>query len=200
MALVTGYIASPFEIWIADTKTPFPKLNEMPSSDWARVGTAGAGNYDESGITIAQAVTYLEARPDGTTGPVLASRTSEDLMITINMWDVSLEQYRHAVNFAEITTIAPSNSVIGTRQISLRQGNIVREKALLVRGPSPYMLDGVMQYQIPRVYEESSNETNFSKGAWAGLSLTFKALEDPDAADEASRFGTLIAQHAEMTS
>lgn len=191
-------IAAPFDLWIAPVAEPFPAINAAPAGGWVKVGTNGAKNYGEDGVTVAHEEEIEEFRFLGTTGPLKAVRTSEGLMMTLMLHDISLEQYRLALGMNTVATTAPGAGTAGFKKLGLSKGFNVAERAALLRGPSPYGAGWNLQYELPRAYLRAEAEVVYSKGEPAGLEITLVALEAlSGAADE--KFGRLIAQNANPT-
>jgi hypothetical protein len=190
-------IMSPFEAWLAPVGTAFPAINATPSGDWAKLGTNGNKNMTEDGITLTHSQTINQKRVYGATGAVKANRSAEDLTIAFTLDDLSLEQYAKVLNNVSVSDVAAASGTAGYRTITLRQGFDVATFALLLRGASPYGDSWNMQYQVPKVYQSESPAPAFGKTDAAGLNLVFTALEDPDAATDAERFGTCMAQDAD---
>jgi len=188
-------IGTPLVLYLAPEGTAFPALGEEPAEPWVKVGTNGAANYDDTGVTVEHGETIEVARPAGTTGAVKAWRTEENLTIGVTLWDLTLEQYAKALNDATVNTTAAAAGTPGTKAIGLSQGLEVRTHALLARGVSPYGPQWQAQYEVPRCYQSGNPNPAYRKGNPAGLALQFAALEDLEAASEAERFGRLIAQH-----
>lgn len=190
-------IAAPFTLWAAPVGTAFPLIGAAPAVDWIRVGTSGDRNYAEEGVTVAHSQAFSQARPVGATGPVKAWRTEEDLVVSLTLWDLTLEQYATTLNSNAVATTAAGVGVAGFKAMQLYQGGEVTLMALLVRGDvSAYEAGFKSQYEIPVCYQSGSPEPVFTKGEPAGLALEFTALEDPDAASADLRFGRLVMQHA----
>ena len=192
-------IVSPFEVWLAPVGEVFPDVDVDPVANWEKLGTNGKRNQSEDGITVTHEQTLVEHRTVASTGPVKVGRTEENLSIEMTLEDLSLEQYAKVMNNVTVTTVAPGTSIIGTKEFNLRQGVDVSTFALLCRGKSPYGDGWNMQYEVPVAYQADNPAPVFKKGDPAGLKLTFKALEDPDAATDAERFGKVIAQNADAT-
>ena len=194
-------IVSPFEVYIADEGTAFPAIDaDMSSeSDWHLLGKNGTRNYSEDGVTVTHEQDVERHRTAGATGPVKASRTEEDLVIGFTLHDLTLEEYVYALSGQTITEEAAGASDAGYKTVGLSLGLDIATHALLVRGPSPYLADHKMQYQVKRVYHEGSPEITYQKGEMAGIEFEFVALEDPSASDEHERFGTLVAANAAAT-
>lgn len=189
-------LAGPLTVWLAPVGTAFPLLNAAPAVAWIKLGANGDKNYDEGGVEVSHSQKIEQARPAGTTGPVKAWRTEEDFMISLTLWDITLEQYKVVLNAAAITTTAAGTGTPGTKKVGLTRGGDVATYALLARGLSPYGDSYVAQYEVPIVYLSSDPKPAFKKGKPAGLAMEFTALEDLGAASALERFGRLIEQHA----
>jgi hypothetical protein len=190
-------IAAPYELWTAAVGASYPDVDEVPdSSDWTLVGTSGDRNYTGDGVTVDHSQTLSFFKPLGSTGAVKATRTEEEQKISLVLADLSLEQYTLALNGNTITPTAAAPGVPGTKKIGLMRGPAVRQYALLLRGPSPYMEDGIGQYEVPVAVQSGQPKPVFRKGADqpADLALEFMALEDPDASTPDERFGRFVAQ------
>lgn len=193
-------ITAPFTVYVAPSGTAFPDLDDAePLAPWELLGLNGTRSQDEDGVTITHEQTVNEIRAGGSTGPLKAARTEEGLVVAFNLMDLTLEAYAYVLNAATVTETAAGAGAVGTARIGLSRGFNVAELAMLVRGPSPYDEDLLMQYELPRVYESASAAPQFTKGAAAILACEFRALEDLDAATEAARFGTLRAATAPAT-
>jgi hypothetical protein len=192
-------LAQPFTAWIAAVGSAFPTVDEAPGGSWTKIGSSGDLNYTEDGVTISHEQTIEKFRPLGSTGARKAFRTEEDQMISFVLADMTLEQLKAALNGNSITTTAPGVGTAGTKKIGLSRGLEVTEYALLLRSSqgSAYGDDFVMQYEVPRCYQNSNPEIVYVKGEPAGVQMEFVALEDPDAASADERFGRLVQQHLE---
>lgn len=188
-------VGQPLELFLAPVGTAFPLVDADPAGTWVLVGTSGTRSQDENGVTVTHSQTITKARPGGTTGPVKAFRTEEDLMFKLTLWDVSLEQYMLALNANELTTTAAGSGTAGFKKLGLSRGREVATYALLARGVSPYDDGMTAQYQVPRCYQSASPAIAYKKGVPAGVDLEFTALEDLDAASEDLRFGSMVFQH-----
>ena len=190
-------IASPFTLYWAPTGTSFPDLNDTPPNPWLKVGTSGDRNYSEDGVVVVHEQTIELFRALGSTGPVKASRTEELLLIRLTLWDMSLEQYRLALNNNTVSTTAAGSGTAGIKDIDLYRNLDITMMALLLRGEvSPEGDVWKSQYQIPWCFQSGSPEPVFQKSEPMGLALEFTSLEDPDAGSAAVRFGKLIVQNA----
>lgn len=192
-------IAAPFTLYWAPTGEAFPDVDEVPAGNWAKVGTSGDLNYTEAGVRITHEQNVEEFRALGSTGPRKVFRTSESLLISLELADLSLAQYRLTMNQNVVASTAAGSGTPGFDTLNLYRGLDVNLIALLVRGDvSPFGSGWKMQYEVPFVYEASSPELVMTKGPDpAMLALEFRAVEDAGAASNAERFGRLIAQDAD---
>ncbi len=185
------------EVWVAPLATTKPDVDEVPSvvdAAWVKVGTSGNLNYAPDGITVKHAQSIEKFRALGDTGTRKVARTEEDLMVGVTVWDLTLEQYRRALNDNAITTTAQGAGQPGKKKVGLSRGSAVATMSVLLRMPSPYMDDGVMQYYIPRAAQTGDPEVAFKNDEPAGLELEWTALVDPNAASADERFGYIEAQ------
>lgn len=183
-------IAAPYTLWIAPVGTPFPAIDEEPnSSDWTLVGSSGNLNYDESGVKVEHKQSMAFWRSLGDSGSRKVFRSTEDLVISLELVDVTLAQYSLAINGNDVTT-----SVGGQKSMGLSRGLVVDTRALLLRGPSPEMADGASQFEVPIAVQTGNPAPVFKRDEPAMLALEWTALVDPDAADPAERFGRIVTQ------
>lgn len=189
-------LAGPITLWLAPVGTAFPLITTAPAVAWTKVGTNGDMNYDEGGVEVSLTQKIEDARPAGSTAAVKAWRTEEDFMLSANVWDVTLEQFRIAMNAATVTTVAAGVGTAGTKKIGLIRGADVATYALIARGKLSGYGDGyVGQYELPICYQSGNIKPVYRKGKPVGLALEFTALADLTAATEIERFGRLIQQH-----
>jgi hypothetical protein len=183
-------MAAPFEVYLAPVGTAFPAVTDSaPVSPWVKVGTSGNLNYKEDGVSVSHPQSVEPWRALGDIAPRKYFRTEEQLMIRLTLADVSLEQYKHALNDNTVTDSGTS------KKVGLSRGTSVAQKALLVRGPSPYGDNKIMQYEVPIVFASGSPEVVYANsGEPAGLELEFSAVVDSSAVTTAERFGRLVAE------
>lgn len=193
-------IAAPYQVYTAPVGTAFTSLDDLtPDSPWALLGTSGNLNYDEgAAITVNMDQETREWRGLGDAGTRKVWRPSESLMVGVTLVDMSLEQFRHAVNMNAVTTQAAGSGTAGYKKIGLSRGLTVSQVALMVRGVSPYDNElWIAQFEVPIAFVTGSQE--FKLGGKDGpsmLALQWKAVIDPNATSAAERFGRYIAQHA----
>lgn len=193
-------VAGAIDAYLAAVGTPFPDVDEVPSGSFVLIGTSGNLNYDESGVSIAHKDKIETFRPLGSTAPMKAFRTEEELDIQLKLVDVSLEQYKLALNSNVITTVAGISGHPAYKSLGLTRGGEVQQYALLLRGEglSAYGI-GAFQYEFPVVFQGGDPTPIYAKGKPAMLALSFMALVDPDATSADERFGRLVQQTALAT-
>lgn len=191
-------IGAPMDIWTGPVGEAFTDVDTTPAGNWILLGTSGDSNYNEDGVSISNPQTVGLIRMLGGTGPVKASRSEEDLIITVTMHDLTLEQWAVAMNGNAVVDTPAASGTPGFRTLNAYKGTEVTQYALLVRGKSPYDDENWnLQLQVPVVVVTSSPNPIFKKGDEpAGLEIEFTAIEDPNAASEALRFGSIVAQDA----
>lgn len=191
-------IGAPFEIWIATPGVTFPAVDKAPNAtDWSLLGKSGTLSQTQDGVTIEQSQTLNKFRAAGDTGSRKVFRTAEDLMVSAVLADLTVETYAKIMNGNTITTVVAATGVAGTKKMGLSRGLAVDTVALLVRGPSPYMADGVAQYELPLACQSGSPKPVFKNGEAAGLACQFDAIVDTSASDPSEYFGRYIAQTAD---
>ena len=177
-------IAGPAEVFVAPVGTAFPAINtDPPGGNWLSLGVT------EGGISVAHRQTVDLLSVDQSTGPRKAIRSEEGLEVSFSLAALTLENYRRALNGATVTTGGSPE----THSLKMYQGLDVSQYALLIRGPSPYM-SAYMQYEVPVAVETGDAELTFMRNDKSVLTVQFTALEDPNAATTADRFGTLRAR------
>lgn len=190
-------MAAPFELWLAPVGTSYPAVDAVPSGSWTKIGTSGSRNVSEDGVTIALDQAFEGFRGLSSLGKIKMFRKSEDASFDLKLADMTLEQFATVMEYPALVTINATMGVAGTKKLGLSRGRTVTPKALLVRGPSPYMDNGVAQFEVPISVQTASQKIDGKKDTPAMLALTFEALEDPNAISEDERFGRFIAQTAD---
>lgn len=188
-------IAAPFTVWVAPVSTACPAIDDVISAPWAKVGSSGDLNYSDEGVTVAHAQSIEKFRALGDSGSRKVFRTEEDVMVRLQLADLTLEQYRHAINSNTITTTPAAGANPGTKKLGLSRGFTVATMALLVVGPSPYDEEGNLYFYVPRAAQTGNPEIVMRKNTPALLALEWTALVDPNAATPDVRFGYILAQH-----
>lgn len=168
-------INGPVELWWAPVATAFPVVSAAPAAEWNLIGTSGDSNYTDDGVTINTSQTVEDFIPLGETFPIKSFRTEEEVTISVRIADLSLAQFRVALNLNTVTTNAGIDD-----EVSLERGVDVSTMALLCRGTgkSPEFAGGNLQFELYMVRESGSQELGFVKGEPVGVQLEFRALKD----------------------
>lgn len=170
-------VAGPLELWAAPHGTAFPAITVTPSGDWLRVGTSGAKNYDEEGVTVADSQTIESFTPAGGIHARKAWRTEEGMAFKANVVDFSPEQFALVRDRAAITTVAAGSETPGTKSMQLARDTDVELYAILARGKSPVNNALNAQFQVSSCYQGGEPELAFKKGTPVGTSIEFVAIE-----------------------
>lgn len=182
-------LAASAEAWIATVGTAFPDPDEAPGGGWSKIGTAGDRNYSREGVKVIFSESVEKFRAAGSTGVVKMFSVDEDIAIELDLVDMTAEAFRHVLNYNAITTTAAAAGTPGTKEIGLSKGPNRVQRALLIRIPSPYGDGMVGQYEIPIVSPTGNAEPVHRPSQPASLKVRFEAIEDPNAASEATRYG-----------
>lgn len=183
-------IVGPADVWVADVGTGFPLVGSELSKDrfvpdvsgWQYLG------FTEGGVQITHAAGAKLIHVDQTSGPVKAFRPEEVLTVSFSLVTLTLESYALAANSLDVN----DNGM--DRSLGLSFGFDVRQKAMVIRGPSPYVDDdNGAQYELPVIVQTGAPQVTFSREDKSVLKLEFSTLEDPNAEDPTTRFGTLRA-------
>jgi hypothetical protein len=179
-------VAGPARVYLAATGTAFPAVNAAPSGSWTDMGMT------EGGVTVRHTQNIEVITTDQYTAGVKGIRTEEGLEVEFALAELTLERYKWVMNNTSVTSAAGPPAI---KEIALYRGVEVSRHAILVRGPSPYG-NFSQQYQVPVVIQTDEPEVSFVKDDKSVLSCTFTALLDLSAAQDADRFGKLVAQTA----
>jgi hypothetical protein len=190
-------IAGPATLYIADYGTTFPLVDATPATPgWAKIGTSGDLNYDEEGITIEHAQETSPWRALGDAGTRKMFRMSEDFRLRVILVDMTLEQYRYALEHNTVGDTAAGAGTAGFRKLGLSRNLDMTARALLVRmtGLSSYGSVWNAQYEIPRAQQTGNPSPVIRKGQPMGLALEWTALVDTTASTPEEYFGRLVIQ------
>jgi hypothetical protein len=176
------------ELYLAPAGTAFPDVNATPGASWIDLGNT------QDGVTVTADQDITEIRVDQETGPVKATRAEENLVIGTKLAAATLENLAYVLGNSVIDT-PPGVGTIGTREVGMYRGQVVKTYALLFRGVSAYG-DYPAQYEVPLGYFGGASESEYTKDGNAGIPVEFHALVDPNAATDAEKFGVLVMQDA----
>jgi hypothetical protein len=195
-------IGMPFTVYVAAADPVFPLIDAVPDAGvWTKLGTSGDLNYTEDGVTVKHNQSVSTWRSLGDPGPRKNFRTEEDQIVSFTLADMTLEQFKHAMNGNTVTAV-PAGGEAGYKKIGLSRGLNIATVALLIRGPhaSPYGALWNAQYEIPFAQQVGSQEVNFRRDGPALLALEYSSLVDATASSEEERFGRLVVQTADAIS
>lgn len=181
-------LVGPLAVYVAPVGTAFPDTNAAPGGSWFLLGTNGAKNYDEKGVTVSHNQTFGSFTPAAGTAKRKVWRQAEQLMIGFELVDLTVEQYAKNLNNAVVTT---ASGPPATKSFPLQQGITVATFALLARGISPIADTLPAQYQVPMVYQAEQPKPGYNKQNAASLTCSYEALDEPTLA-----FGSYVAQTA----
>jgi hypothetical protein len=158
------------QIYLAPKIEGEPLVNATPAGNWVLIG---ATDGDQK-VKHVGAVVWL--RDNDHTGPVKGVRPIEDILITVMVVGLTLENYSKMINaLGNLTTATSPNST----KMPLKRDQTLSEYSLLFKGlsSSPYgNFPG--QYYIPRCVQAGEPELVFGKGNRPGLLVEFHPLED----------------------
>lgn len=184
-------LAVPFHAYLAPAGTDEPDLDQAidgSGSPWVLLGTLGADEYDEDGITVTHEQNIEMFRGLGSTIPIKAFRSSEGLTIGLTVRDMTMETYAKALNDATV-----DSSGIG-KAIDLYQGYNVAQHALVIRAADgPYADGAAVQYWVPTVVQSANPAPVHKKGTPAGLAIVFSAMKGVGASDPSEYLGVVRA-------
>lgn len=179
-------------LYIGAAKLAAPATVETtPGAGWTSLGET------DGGVTITKTQNIELFSSDQRTGPYKAVRTEEGLEIETNLTSATLEALAYMIN-GTVTDTPAGVGTIGTRALKLYKGADVEQWALLFRGSSPY---GAFagQFYVPVAVGIDDVGMEFTKDGMTLLPVKFTALENPDAATAADRFGVVTYKDAVAT-
>lgn len=180
MAAPFNVVVYPLTVYVAPTGTTFPAIDDDETGFdplWKKLGTAGAHDYDDSGVTTSHAGTTETFSGAISTVARKAFRTTEEFKLGFNLVDLSPEQYALIMDRAGITTVAVGVGVAGEKSFSVLRGITVETYALLARGLSTVEDSQNYQIEVAVCYQSGDPAPVFAKGAPAMLAVEFTAME-----------------------
>lgn len=180
MAAPYEILGAPVTLYLAPVGTTVPDIDDAEGAfnvAWFKVGTSGDKNYSEDGVTLGLEETLNVFRGAGSTLPRKVFRTEEDVMLSVNIADLSPTQFAKQINDATITTVAASTGVPGEKSFSLAKGLQVKTFALLARGLSTVNDTLNAQYEVASVYCAGNKSIQHTKGQPALLACEFRTVD-----------------------
>lgn len=199
MAFPTPVIAGPVEVYVAPTGTAFPKVDAAPAVAWVLLGTQGALDYDDSGVSITNSVDTEDFVPLGAIEAVKSWLTGSDVRVSFQLANISLEMLSHAYGgpataAGNVTTTAAGAGTAGYKSLSLTRSGIPQQVAMLIRSEqSPYDDANAgfnMQWELNRVAQVAEVPLEFMKGTPVKVQFEYRVYRDENGV------GQILAQHA----
>ena len=188
-------LVGPGKLYVADFSSTlaFPNVETAPPGTWVELGEI------DGGVTITPSQTIDLHRVDSETGPVKATRSEEDVVISASLAEMTLEHLKEVFNSNSLIATAAASGVPGTKAIGLYRGLVVTERALLFRTKqSPYG-NYVTQYEVPRGVFIGEAGMAWTKDEKTMIPVEFTALVDPNASSDNEKFGRVVMQDAAST-
>lgn len=177
----------PFTLYYGPASEPQPDIDDdeatLIAGNWTVLGLVGSESLDESGIRISHPQTVNFQRVLGSTLPRKAFRTQEDIIIEVDVLDLTAETYAHILGDVSVTTTPAGGGASGRKEFAPKRGLKVAQHSILFRAPSPEMDGGIMQWWVPLVSDAGAPAPSFVKGQGAALAVALHVLEDPSQAD-----------------
>ena len=184
-------IAFPYDVYWAPVGEAFPVIEVAPAGNWLILGSAVALNTNEDGVTVSGPQTFETFRSAGSAAPQEVSLTEEDLIVALQLHDLTPDMLRLALNQNAVSNTAAGGGLAGFNEIDMeRKAGKPNEIALLVRGASPEFTGGNAQFELKRCYQSGSYELAYSKNVFTGIQLEFTALR----ATSAPFLGNYVSQ------
>lgn len=166
-------IVGAMKIYIATESTAEPTVTGAPGASWVELGSTEG----EQSIQFSGALTYFYDNDHQ--GPVKVVRGQEDITLTLNLVDLTLEHMARALS--SVANVTTSSNI---KKLPMRRGVNPTVYALVMRGAahSPYG-DYPAQYYFPRVVQGSEPTITHGKVTRASLAMEFRVLEDDTQSD-----------------
>jgi hypothetical protein len=180
-------------VHIAPEGTTFPTPDQTPPV--ADAAWSPLGEFD-GGVQISHPQTIDEHRTDKETGIQKATRSEEDLTISVSLADQTLENFASMINGDTVVDTPEGSGTAGYREVGMYRGLTVVTYALVFEGNSPYLAGAFLRYLVPRGYFGGDMGQAFVKSTKTLIPVEFHAMVDPNAGSDAEKFGTVQAVDA----
>lgn len=164
----------------------------ITGAGWTLVGTRGTRSYTEDGVRVNTTAAYEYFRGQGSAAPIKVFRTEEDVEIGVSLADMTLESLALALNKVPGDVDILSSSAKG---LGFSRGLGVKQFAVLLVGPSPYMDDGQQFFWVPNAACTSSGEMAITRRTATQYPLTFRSIWYDDA-EEGYELGGIYAERS----
>lgn len=166
-----------------------------PAGNWALLATAGAEDYGEEGVRVVVDQTINDFFTLGATGPQKASRSRENLMVSMILLDMLPAQVSLAWN-ANAVTDAGDFDWMGTRRGPTIQTRGVWLTSLNAGGTiSPAGAFNLAWY-VPKACQVANFEIVYNKDTLNQVRCEWRAYEYRSASTAPERFGRYIVDEA----
>jgi len=173
--------------WIAPVGEAYPAINAVPAGNWVSLGRT------DGGTTVKHINTLVHHKVDQALMPVKSTRTDIGVEVQLPLAEITLERYAKVINNTTVTDVPASAGVAGYRYFTITATSVVATHAILVRVPSPYLVDTYMQYELKCCVQSGEPDPTFNAASKAILATTWTALEDPA---NPGTIGRMLAQDA----
>lgn len=158
--------------WAPDGEA-MPAIGASPAGNWTQIGGSdGARRYSEDGIRITTEMQHSEFRSLESLRPEAVVPTAHEMMVTLELQNMELEQVRNAFGYNSVTTNAGVDKVLSLDFTSMPV------RAILVRGAgkSSEISGQNCQFEFEHCVEIGAKEMAFVKDDPAILEIQFKVL------------------------
>jgi len=161
------------------------------------LGTGGVGDQAPGGLKLSHPITTALWRGEGSE-PRKAAITEEDFMAEVAIAEFSAANLAMALGGKSLTTVTPATGIPGSKGFDLYRGpGAMTPVALLIRGTSPEMDGGVLEYYVPYAINDNSVESTFQKTDPALIPFVWRAVSGPGSTT--ARLGQVRFQTAAAT-
>ncbi len=189
--------ASPFEllagpalVYLAPVGESMPAINAAPGGNWVSLGET------DGGVMVRPMQTVFPIRTDQSINVRKYQRSESSFEVAFNLATLTLENFAKVIDGKSVTDVAADTGVAGYRHLPLGYKVDMKQWAMLVRGPSPYM-DANLQWELKQVVNiAASPEMSHNRTGLTVLACQFAAIKDPNASNDDSAYGRLVAQDA----
>lgn len=184
-------VVGPAEIYTAPVGTPFPAVDEAPAAGWTLLGTSGANNQSEDGVTVRTNVTSVPVRVAGSVMPRKFTITEKAFQVEVTFYDMSVETLTLAMGGDD----ADIEDGVDDAAFEIPTDPIPTQKALLIRlDQSPYGAGRNSQFEVGGAFQVGNPELVFRKGDAVGVMMTWEGVQLADGS-----FVRFIAQKTVVT-
>lgn len=177
-------VRGPYDFYVAPVGTAFTGVLSIGSLDvaWKKFAARGIRSQGDGGLTISHKQKLDEFRGQSNVIQDIA-RSEEDVIVSLEVADVSMEALSYALNSNLVTTTAPSSGIKGHKKMPVARGPEVAALALLIIIKSTQVVGEKGVLYIPKAVQTADNDNVGTKSSPAMTKYEFKAVEGPAATD-----------------